>query len=521
MKRRVHIDAIKAEFKNLFSEWVLIDIETDGQPSKKNVFRAIDTRDKEALSRLKANRLSYYLKQHPDNTEQLFIETTIDKAKELQTYFPDFKGKTEDKEHYYSLQRWIDCLAAPKNEIDARYWIASFFDKQVQTTHEYKGFKRDIENNGSIVINTKTDTAKIYTPELAVFFTSKELPARNMDTKTETTINGWEYLQTFIDAYKEGEQYFESQFKVSPSTLYGANSEEYVRDIHLNFFHVQHTAIHEGWGYVKSQYPFILTYKAIREFGYYSGIVNKVEEQVKKHPKLFATFEKCDHDTPLQGEAKQEKEFNELADRYKAKYGHEVPFGAFLFDEIKAKALSITNDLERLNEYKKQLHYWVNQSLTSSEIIGEVEVSDRLIPLIKNEIELLENGFNVSLPVNQIETTTDKLKAVLNKHGFSELPNVKQLSSSNKQSLIELISTNDLPYRIAMIEYLGLLKHLKSDHFRTDYKLFIEVAKWFEVDQRAVKGNIYVLNEKSKENRARYTAHLQKETVQKDYNELK
>ena len=306
-------------------------------------------------------------------------------------------------------------------QIDTRFWLTTFFEKQEQTKHPYKSFKWEIENNGCFKVKTETDTVKIYTPELAVIFTSKELPARNMDTQTETTINGWDYLNTYIEAYKEGEQYFETEFKVSPTTLYGANAEQYVRDIHLNFFHVQHTGANEGWGYVKKQYPLILTHKAVKEFGYYSGIVNKVEEQVKKYPRLFATFDKCEH----------------------------------------------------------------------------------------------------NLPPQQNETKTDKLKAELGKYGFFELSKVKQLSEPNKQSLIELISTNNLPYSIAMIEYLGFLKYLKAEHLKADYKLFKEVSKWFDVTDRAVKGNIYVLNEFSKENRTRYTADQQKQTVQKDYEKLK
>lgn len=195
-----------------------------------------------------------------------------------------------------------------KQKKDTRFWLTTFFEKLEQTKHEYKSFQREIENNGCFKVKTGADTVKIYTPELAVIFTSKELPARNMDTQTETNINGWEYLKTYIEAYKEGEQYFETEFKVSPNTLYGANAEQYVRDIHLNFFHVQHTRINEGWGYVKKQYPIILTHKAVKEFGYYSGIVNKVEEQVKKYPLLFATFDKCEHNLPPQPIVKQKPE---------------------------------------------------------------------------------------------------------------------------------------------------------------------------------------------------------------------
>lgn len=192
---------------------------------------------------------------------------------------------------------------------DTRFWLTTFFEEQEQTKHPYKSFQREIENNGCFIVKADTDTVKVYTPELAVIFTSKELPARNMDTQKETTVNGLEYLKTYIEAYKEGEQYFENEFKVSPNTLYGANAEQYVRDIHLNFFHVKHTGINEGWGYVKKQYPIILTHKAVREFGYYAGIVNKVEEQVKKYPRLFATFDKCEHNLPPQEtETKTEQE---------------------------------------------------------------------------------------------------------------------------------------------------------------------------------------------------------------------
>ena len=123
--------------------------------------------------------------------------------------------------------------------------------------------------------------------------------------------------------------------------------------------------------------------------------------------------------------------------------------------------------------------------------------------------------------VNPIETKTDKLKTVLSEHGFFELTKVKQLSEQNKQSLVELISTNDLPYSIAMLDYLAFLKHLKAEHFKSDKKLFKAISEWFGTSERAVKGNIYVLNEISKENRTRYTADQQKQTVQKNYEALK
>lgn len=148
-----------------------------------------------------------------------------------------------------------------------------------------------------------------------------------------------------------------------------------------------------------------------------------------------------------------------------------------------------------------------NDLLSRYEVINET--FKEITPLLK------------ALPIQQTETKTEKLKTQLGKYGFFELTKVKQLSEPNRQSLVEFISKNDLPYAIAMLHYLDFLKHLKVEHFITDYEVFRNVAVWFEVGERTVKGNFLVLNEVSKENRQRHTAYLHKERVIKDYETLK
>lgn len=278
---------------------------------------------------------------------------------------------------------------------DTRFWLTTFFEEQEQTKHEYKVFKREIENNGCFKVKTETDTVKIYTPELAVIFTSNTLSARNMDTQTETIINGSEYLKTYIEAYKEGEQYFETEFKVSTNTLYGANAEQYVRDIHLNFFHVQHTGTNEGWSYVKKQYPMILTHKAVKEFGYYSGIVNKVEEQVKKYPRLFATFDKCEHNLPP---------INSETDTKKYTAKHYLL--AYLFEcNAKGESYPIGNkkELERIgnermgagkgNRFYKVFNEVINKDLNAEKNLFEIggEYWRKAVIELSKAPELVEN----------------------------------------------------------------------------------------------------------------------------------
>jgi hypothetical protein len=181
---------------------------------------------------------------------------------------------------------------------DTPFELTNFFEQQA--TPKYNGIQREIDNKGYINFNTDTGSVKVYSRELAEILISNSLPAQYLDTKTEIIINGKEYQNTFVEGYKEGESHFETQHKVSPNTLYGANAEQYVRDIHFKYFHKKHTNMIEGWGSVKQQYPFILTHKAVKELGFYSGIVNKVDEQIEDNPNLFATFDKCIHNLPTQ-----------------------------------------------------------------------------------------------------------------------------------------------------------------------------------------------------------------------------
>lgn len=121
------------------------------------------------------------------------------------------------------------------------------------------------------------------------------------------------------------------------------------------------------------------------------------------------------------------------------------------------------------------------------------------------------------------ETKMDKLKTQLVQYGFFELPKIKKLSDPNKIKLVELISTNGLPYSIAMFDFLEFLEHMRNNHFTTHNQLNVEVARWFfaSKDGRSVKGNISVLINNSTENREKYTSHIHKEQVQKDFNNLK
>lgn len=141
---------------------------------------------------------------------------------------------------------------------------------------------------------------------------------------------------------------------------------------------------------------------------------------------------------------------------------------------------------------------------------------------IKHEINSFEENLNVEIEAFD-ETKSEILKKYLIHFHFFELEKVKILSEQSKNSLIQFISENGLPYAIAMFDYLDFLKYLENKHFNTKAELNKTISIWFDKDKdgRSVKGNINVLNEYSNERRDRYTAHNHIKQVEKDYNELK
>jgi hypothetical protein len=132
-----------------------------------------------------------------------------------------------------------------------------------------------------------------------------------------------------------------------------------------------------------------------------------------------------------------------------------------------------------------------------------------------------ENAEAISnnLPPQQTETKTDKLKADLGEYGFFEMPKVKELSEPNKQSLIELISKNLMPYGIAMFDYLGFCEYLDREQgtkYKANYilsKLYNEKAKDGTSAKHYRRSLIKPL--------PRYKAGEYKQTVKTDYQKLK
>jgi hypothetical protein len=179
--------------------------------------------------------------------------------------------------------------------LDIRFIVKSY-ESDTDISINYSFLKKYINEKGFFVINSNLKPAKIFTPELAFVLLNHNLQIQNLNTETVKYINGTYFWPTYIEAFSQGEQYFKDEYKASTEILYGSRSESYIKNLHHKYFHDLTVSPYEGWKFVKNYFPELITHKQIALFGFYSGIINSLEELKKEHPKVFQSFEKCEHE---------------------------------------------------------------------------------------------------------------------------------------------------------------------------------------------------------------------------------
>lgn len=165
---------------------------------------------------------------------------------------------------------------------------------------------------------------------------------------------------------------------------------------------------------------------------------------------------------------------------------------------------------------KQSVRYIMCKSFIETEL---KKLKEEINAIDKTELSLSKIEKTISTD-REIQANSTKLKAVLKKYGFFDLKMVFGLPKESTEKVIEFLISNELPYQISMINFLGFIKHLEKEYF-TKVEVYRFLAEILSTTERAVKGNCNVLNESSKENKKRYTSYLYNKTVQKDYQKLK
>ena len=104
--------------------------------------------------------------------------------------------------------------------------------------------------------------------------------------------------------------------------------------------------------------------------------------------------------------------------------------------------------------------------------------------------------------------------------GFFSLPKTSSLKEEQKQLLIDILQSKNVPYIIAMFHYLGFIEFLYFDKFKKKEEAQICLSQILDVDKRTVRGLISVLSPKSKENITKYASRTQIPDVIDDFKSI-
>jgi hypothetical protein len=124
-------------------------------------------------------------------------------------------------------------------------------------------------------------------------------------------------------------------------------------------------------------------------------------------------------------------------------------------------------------------------------------------------------------PITAKDTLLKEFKERIDKYGFSELPKVKALAQPIL--LYELIIKQNLPFKVALLDYVGFIKHMQTNYYQTKYKLYPVLAYILNSSKGGdgVKGQLASLTKNQPVNNGRYNAYKYKETAIIEYQKLK
>lgn len=302
MSKKVHINAIMHEIDEYLSFRILESKISDNDKllsrtetinNIKYVFKLIDITKTKEIGLLFDYKLDDYLFKTEANTIEQFKKNEIERLQNYKMHFSDNETDSKYKKYNNILNKLIIYLT--KMNLDIRFLVQSY-ESDTDNLINYSFLINYIKEKGFFVINSNLKPAKIFTPELAYVLLNQNLQIKNFKTDTVKYINGTYLWATYIEAYSQGEKYFKVEYKASSEILYGSNCESYIKNLHYKYHHDLTVNPYEGWKFVKKYYPELITHKQIALFGFYSGVINSLEEVIKEHPKVFQSFNKYQYE---------------------------------------------------------------------------------------------------------------------------------------------------------------------------------------------------------------------------------
>lgn len=205
-------------------------------------------------------------------------------------------------------------LNAPNHLDDIEYSIPILFNDnadKLSNRSDYYGLSLSFSQSNSFLINDSggidgnNNDYYVHNFKLGYFLLSKSIEGEQNglfynDDKTAiipnpiVNISGWDYVDTYIEGYKEGIDYFEKEYesiKQTKSTRHFTNA--LVNELQNLYLKQPKGEFDNVWSFKGGvTFPYILNHQTVKKHGRYNGLLNCFIKAVKQYPKSVYSFEK-------------------------------------------------------------------------------------------------------------------------------------------------------------------------------------------------------------------------------------
>lgn len=202
---------------------------------------------------------------------------------------------------------------------------------------------------------------------------------------------------------------------------------------------------------------------------------------------------------------------------YSKRKQHDRELALWLVETI---AECCTENMNELNAFIDNLKQRIEMERCTDDL-ARLDVLQRSIgkkvgSKMKNMGEMAKEKIASSGVVEQIKTKADLFVDAVATYGFYSLPKVKCLSDEGKRMLVKMIADSDnISYQIAMLDYIGFIKHLKSS-----YEQFSKAEKWQKFLADIINTHVRKVQENVISTGLHQCAQVHIATVEKDYSQL-
>jgi hypothetical protein len=139
-----------------------------------------------------------------------------------------------------------------------------------------------------------------------------------------------------------------------------------------------------------------------------------------------------------------------------------------------------------------------------------------------NALQIEKEIAETSISIQTLQSKYDTFMTVVSPYNFLELPKMKCLSAEKQKELV-LNLVKDIPYAIAMIEFLEYPQYLANNYegMKTKSNQYKHIAKALCSKFDTVKGHFIALRNPSSNKAINYSSHQYTKIVKNDYQNIR